>query len=537
MKIIQRLVDRMARAAAAAFLLAGAGLSLPVHAEDLRIGFKAEITSADPHVLNGQSRNLWMHVYEGLVGQDDKLRAVPQLATSWRAVDDTTWEFKLRSNVTFHNGAPLTAEDVKFSIERARDKTGPRTFRSYLRTVDSVQASDPATVLVKTKGIDPALPDNIGLIAVLPKSIGKDASEESFESGQSAIGSGPYRYVEWQRGQRVTLAAHDKYWGAREPWGKVTFQFIPKEAARASALLAGSVDLIDGASAGLADAFQRNEKVELSSTTSYMLNYLHLDRRASAPFVSGNDGQPLAQNPLNDARVRRAMALAINRDAINRFVMKGDAEPTAQFVPAGYFGHDPALKAPAADAARAKALLAEAGYPQGFRLALHCSNDRYLNDARVCEAIGQMYTQIGIKTEVKTLPFAVFQTRSLTGGANGEPEFSVGMYGVGSVTGDSLQAMLSTVASVNKAAGTGVNNRGLYQNPELDALLIKASRTMDPKAREELQRAAARLAFEDGAIIPIHFLKAAWAVRKGLELTPRSDGFTLAMLIRPRGVK
>jgi peptide/nickel transport system substrate-binding protein len=517
--------------------LAALGACAAAAADELRIGFKAEVTSADPHVLSAQNRNVWLHVYEGLVGQDDKLRPVPQLATSWRAVDDTTWEFKLRPGVVFHNGAPLTAEDVKFSIERAIDKTGPRTFRSYLRTVQGVQAPDAATVVVKTKEADPTLPDNIGLIPVVPRSIGKDAGEDSFERGKSAIGSGPYRYLEWQRGQRVVLAAWDKHWGAKEPWSKVSFHFIPKEAARASALLAGSVDLIDGASSGLAEAFHRNDKVELSATTSYMLNFLHLDRRAVAPFVSGADGQPLAKNPMNDKRVRQAMALAINREAINKFVMKGDAEPTLQFVPAGYFGHDASLKVPPADVARAKALLAEAGYPEGFRVALHCPNDRYLNDARVCEAIGQMYTQVGIKTEVKTLPFAVFQTRSVSGGANGEPEFSLAMFGVGSGTGDSLQPLLMTVGSFNRAAGTGVRNYGRYSSAEVDALLTKAARTMDQHAREEAQKAAARLAIEDGAVIPIHFLKAAWAVRKGLTLAPRSDGFTLAMLVRPRGAK
>lgn len=507
-------------------------------ASELRIGFKAEVTSADPHVLNGQNRNLWMQVYEGLVGQDDKLRPIPQLATAWRAVDDTTWEFKLRPGVTFHNGTPLTAEDVKFSIERAMEKTGPRTFRSYLKTVDSVRAADASTLLVKTKEIDPTLPDNLGLIAVLPRSVGKDASEESFESGKTAIGTGPYRYVEWLRGQRVTLAAYDKYWGQKEPWTKVSFQFIPKEAARASALLAGSVDVIDGASAGLVEAFQRNDKVELSSTTSYMLNYLHLDRfRANSPFVTGNDGQPLAKNPLSDKRVRQAMSLAINRDAINKFVMKGDAEPSLQFVPPGYFGYDAALKVPAADPARAKALLAEAGYPDGFRISLHCSNDRYLNDARVCEAIGQMLTQVGVKTEVKTLPFAVFQTRSLTGGQNGEPEFSFGMYGVGGNTGDSLQPMMLTVASFDRALNTGVNNRGRYSNKELDALITKASRTMDAAARDDLQKSATRMAIDDVAIIPIHHLKAAWALRKGLVQRPRSDGYTVATAIRERGAK
>lgn len=524
---------------ARALALVSLVISSAVFGADLRIGFKAEVTSADPHVLNGANRNIWMHVYEGLVGQDDKLRAIPRLAITWRPIDDTTWEFKLRPGVVFHNGATMTAEDVKFSIDRAKEKTGPRTFRSYLKTVDSVRVADAATVQVKTKAPDPTLPNTLGLIAIVPRSIGKEAAEDSFESGKSAIGTGPYRFVEWLHGQHVAVAAHDKYWAEREPWGKVTFQFIPKEPARASALLAGSVDLIDGAPASLAETFQRSGKVDMVSTTSYMLNYLGLDQfRSNSPYVTDNSGQTLAKNPLTDKRVRQAMALAINRDAINKFVMKGDAEPNAQMVPAGFFGYDAALKLPTTDPARAKALLAEAGYPNGFSLSLHCSNDRYLNDARVCEAIGQMLTQVGIKTDVRTLPFAVFQSRVIGGGANGEPEFSLFLMGIGAVTGDSLQPMTANVSSYDKSKGTGTNNYGRYSSKELDALIAKASLTLDPKAREDAQKAAARLLADDLGIIPIHSLKASWAIRKGLVMKqPRSDGFTTAMSIRESGGK
>lgn len=517
--------------------LAGMSCAFVAAANELRIGFKAEVTSADPHVLNGQNRNVWMHVYESLVGQDDKLRSVPQLATSWRNVGEKTWEFKLRPNVSFHNGTPLTAEDVKFSIERAMEKTGPRTFRSYLKSVASVQVADPLTVVVTTNEAAPTLPDNLGLIAIVPRSIGKDASEESFESGKSAIGTGPYRYDAWLRGQSVALAANEKYWAGVEPWSKVSFRFIPKEPARASALLAGSVDVIDGASASLAEAFQRNPGIGMVSATSYMLNYLAIDHfRPSSPYVTGNDGQPLAKNPLQDKRVRQALSLAIDRDAIGKFVMKGDAEASVQMVPAGFFGHDARLK-PQANAAKAKSLLAEAGYPEGFKIALHCSNDRYLNDAKVCEAMGQMLTQVGIKTDVRTLPFAVFQTRGSTGGANGEPEFSLSMWGIGAVTGDSLEPLIATVSSYDKGRGTGANNRGRYSNKDLDALVTKATQSLDQKARDDTQKAAAQIVTDDVGIMPIHHLKASWALRKGLSMKPRSDGFTLATSIRETGAK
>jgi peptide/nickel transport system substrate-binding protein len=183
--------------------------------------------------------------------------------------------------------------------------------------------------------------------------------------------------------------------------------------------------------------------------------------------------------------------------------------------------------------AQARKLLAEAGYPAGFRLTLHCPNDRYPNDAKVCEAAGQMLSQAGIRTEVSTLPFAVFQPRSLKGGKSGEPEFSLGLLGIGAVTGDSYEPLMTLSATHDKTKGTGANNRARYSNVEIDALLEKAGNTFNEKEREELQQQAAKLAMADVALIPIQHVTAGWALRKGLAMTPRADGFTLATAIRP----
>jgi peptide/nickel transport system substrate-binding protein len=500
-------------------------------AADLRVGLKAEINSADPHVLNPVNRNVWLHVYETLVVQDDKLRARPGLARGWRATGETTWEFLLRPDVRFHDGSTLTADDVKASIERAKGLAGPRTYRTYLKDVESVQVLDALKLQITTLGPSPNLPDNVSLIAILPKAHAQ-AGEEAFAKG-AAIGTGPYRFAEWVRGERVVLARNDKYWGAPEPWERVVFVPLPKEPARAAALLSGSVDVIDGATASMSDAFARSDRVVLASTTSYWLNYLQFDRfRTPSPYIADADGKPLAANPLHDLKVRQAIHLAINREAIARHVMKGDAVPAGQVVPDGFFGHDPALAPPAADAARAKALLTQAGYPRGFRMTLHCTNDRYLNDARVCEAIGQMLSQAGLQVDVQAMPFAVFQTRAVSGGANKEPEFSVFMLGIGAVTGDSLTPLMAVTHTHDAAKGEGANNYGRYSNPKLDDLIDRAARTISPREREELQKAAARVLAEDLGIVPIHHLNAAWALRKGLTIVPRSDGFTFATTVR-----
>ena len=515
-----------------------ATLSGMTSAADLRIGFKAEVTSADPHVLGAANRSVWMNVYDSLIGQDEKLHPVPQLALSWKAIDDKQWEFKLRPGVKFHNGEPMTASDVKFSLDRAKALTGPRTYKTYLRTIDSIRVQDPLTVIVKTKESAPTLPENVGIVAILPKGSGAEIKESDFESGKAAVGTGPFKYAGLIPSQQVTMTRNDAYWGAKPPWSKVTYQFIPKEPARAAAMLGGSVDVIDGAAGSLSDTLKKSEKVSVVSTTSYMFNHLHMDQfRTVSPYVTGNDGKPLARNPFQDKRVRQAITVAINRDAINKFVMKGDAEPATQIVPSGFFGYEPALKLQPGDTARAKALLAEAGYPSGFRVVLHCTNDRYLNDARVCEAIAQMLTQVGIKTDARTLPYANFITRATNGGAGGEPEFSLAMFGVGAILGDSLEPYTAVVHTFDKALGTGANNYGRYSNKEFDAAIRSASRTLNDKEREELQRTAARLAAEDVAVVPVHNAKAAWGLRKGLSMAPRSDGYTIASGIKDAGSK
>jgi len=505
-------------------------------ASDLKIGFNAEVTSADPHVHQAQNRNVWLHVYEPLVKQDANLRAIPGLARGWRSTDPLTWVFTLRPNVVFHDGSAFDAEDVKASIERARNVTGPRTLKSYLKDIQSITVVDPLTVQIKTAVPAPATPDALSLVAMLPKEVALAATEDSFAQGKSAVGTGPYKFSEWTRGQRVVLVRNEKYWGGVEPWNKVIFEFLLKEPSRASALLSGSVDAINGATAGIVEALGRNDKLDHASITSYMLNYLYFDMRPNVQFVTDANGKPISPNPFLNLKVRQAISLAINRDLIAKRVMKGDSVPTAQAVPEGYFGFDPALKPVAADPARAKALLAEAGIPQGFNLTIHCTNDRYLNDAKVCEAIGQMLTQVGIKTSIQTLPFSVLQPR-LINAPKPDQEVSMAMIGFGALFGDSLQSLMAVNMSRDDKRGTGANNYGRYSNPQVDGLLGKANETLSSSEREELQRKAMHIVGDETAYLPLQHIKASFAYRKGLTVTPRGDGFIFAMNVREASAK
>lgn len=512
--------------------LVGCLFSAGAGAAELKIGFKAEVTSADPHVLNGANRNIWAHVYESLVIQDQQLRPKPGLALSWQMINPKTWEFKLRPNVSFQNGAIMNAEDVKYSIERAMHLTGPRTFRTYLKDVESLNVTGPLTLQVKTKAPSPTIPDNLGLIAIIPKSLGTTITEASFANGKSSIGTGPYKFVSWANGQKIVLARNPGYWGAKEPWDNVTFNFIPREPSRAAALLSGSVDIINDVNANILNSLK---EFDMTSITSYMLNYIALDQfRDVSPFVRGTDGNPLKKNPLRDPKVRLALMTATNREGIIKHLMKGDGTAAEQLVPKEFFGFDSTLKLPAHDLAKAKELLTQAGYPGGFQMTIHCPNNRYINDAKLCEAVAQSFSQIGVATEVSTMPYSVFVGRAFGGGPNGEPEFSAFLVGYGAVTGDSLTGLMSTIHTSDKNTSAGVSNYGRYSNKQVDALIEKAAQSTDEKAREALQKQATKLALDDVAIIPLIHLNAAWAMKKGLTIKPRADGFTMAMDIRAK---
>ncbi len=524
----KRLLTALALGAAALL-----GAAAPVPAQELRIGFKAAVDGADPHQNYSPNRNVQLHVYEPLVFQDPLLRPQPGAASAWRAVDPTSWEFTLREGLRFHDGTPVTAEDVTFSIQRARAVTGIRTFVAQTRNIASVEAKDARTVLIRTHGPAPLLPNQLTVIAIVSaRAAAGGATEADFNGGRAAVGSGPYRWVRFTPGQEVVLARNPDHWRGAEPWERVTFRFIPNDSARVAALLAGDVDVIDSVPAALYGRVRESDRTRLVTATGQFTLYLYLDmHRDRALFAAGADGQPLERSPVRDPRVRQAMTLALNRAALAERAMEGSAEPAGQFAPPGFIGHDAALRPAPYDPARARALLAEAGHPNGFRLTLHCTSDRFAGDARTCQAVGQMLTAIGIRTTVETLPAAVFFRRA-TSGANGEPEFTAFMAIFASSTGVASESISTILRTPDRALGHGPLNRGRYANPQLDAALDRIDASFDEAERERLMGAAARIAIEDNAVLPILVLKASWGVRRGLSLTPYGNQYTFATGIR-----
>ncbi|HEV3007473.1 MAG TPA: ABC transporter substrate-binding protein, partial [Burkholderiales bacterium] len=346
-------------------------------AQDLRIGLASEPTAMDPHYHNLSPNNsLLSHIFQSLVGQDERQRLEPELAESWKAINDTTWEFKLRKNVRFHDGTPFTADDVIFSFERAPNVEGsPSSFGIYARGKTFSKVDD-HTVHIKTAAPYPLMPNDVSQVFIVSRKHGQGAKTPDYNSGKAAIGTGPYKFAEYTPGNRIVMQRNDQYWGEKPTWPRVVFRGIKSDPSRVAALLAGDVDLIDQVPSTDMERLKKEPKVTISQVVSNRIIYLHLDHfRDDSPFVRAKDGGPI-KSPLRDRRVRTAISKAIDRDAIVARIMGGVAVPAGELLPNAMFGANKEMVAPKADVEGAKKLLAEAGYPSGFTLVLATPNDR-----------------------------------------------------------------------------------------------------------------------------------------------------------------
>jgi peptide/nickel transport system substrate-binding protein len=304
---------------------------------------------------------------------------------------------------------------------------------------------------------------------------------------------------------------------------------ITNDAARTAALLAGDVDFIDQVPSTDLARLRTDARLSISEIIGLRLIYLALDqsRTEATPFIADNDGRPIPRNPLRDPRVRRALSLLIDRQAIAERVMEGAATPAGQFLPPGSFGAVPELAAPRADVETARRLLAEAGFPQGFRITLHGPNDRYPNDARIIQAIGGMWTRAGVRTTIEAQTWTTFIGRA------SRQEYSAMLVGWGSSSGEASNPLRNLAATWDASRGFGASNRGRYSNPAVDALIDRAMAEIDDPRREALMQEATRIVFGETGLIPLHIQINLWAMKRGLAHDARADELTRAQDIRP----
>ncbi|WP_245153548.1 ABC transporter substrate-binding protein [Allopusillimonas ginsengisoli] len=507
------------------------------YGQSLKIGLASEPTAVDPHyhqvTPNG---SLTSHIFDTLVGLDAKLNLIPLLATSWKNVDDTTWEFTLRPDVKFSNGEAFTSQDVIFTFCRMvnNEQSIAGSFESIVKKLADVQAVDAHTLRITTRAPYPLLPNDLTRASILWSGIvdhgpitfdlenkcgvkGEWPKVEAFNNGKNAIGTGPYTLKSYVKGAHIALTRNENYWGEKPEWRDVIFTPVPNAGPRLTGLLAGDFDVIESPAARDVPRIKNTPGFEYVVTPSVRVVFFQFDvERNPSPGVKAADGS----NPLQDVRVRRAISMAIDRKTIVERIMDGLATPANQFLIDGLYGtlpNPPELKY---DPQEAKRLLAEAGYPDGFELKVSSTNDRYINDGQITQAVAQYLSRVGIKASVDAMTRAIYFPK------RAKREFSFAMGGWSSEVASSFPQYWIT--SYAPELGLGTSNYGRYSNPELDKFFREAAVTMDPAKREALLHKTLTIALADLPSIPLHFESSIWAFRKGLTYEGRADQYTLA---------
>ena len=508
--------------------------AVPALAAEARIAVQTETTSIDP-MFHNVAPNIEMsrNMFDTLIAQDNRQRLLPSLALSWTPTGPTAWEIKLRPGVTFSDGTPLTADDIAFSIDRApKVPNSPSSFGMYTKAVARTEVTDPLTLRIETNGPAPLLPNDLSVISIVSRKAAQGRSSAEFDSGAAAVGTGPYRFIRWDRGNQVVMEHNPAYWGAAQPgfhaWDRLVIRAIPNGAARAAAVLSGDVDLAASIPSDDIARLKADNGISLFQADSNRLIFLQTDSsRDRSPGLTDTAGKPLDRNPFRDQRVREALSVAINREALTGRLLNGQAKPAGQLLPPGFFGTSDKLVPPPYDPARAKRLLAEAGWGGGFGLRLAASNDRYPKDSEVAQAVAQMLTRVDIATQVDAMPASMLFSRG------SKLEFSAFISGWIAASGEASSPLVALLATYDPVRGFGPSNRGRYSNPEFDRLLNQGLQTLDEASRGALLAQATEVAMRDVGLVPLYFLVNTWATRKGFRYDARSDEMTIAAGLTP----
>ncbi len=518
-----------------ALAVAGALATTAASAQTLTVGVRGGPDSMDPHYSAlGPQSDAVKHIFDPLVWTGDDLQLEPGLATSWEPIDDDTWEFKLREGVKFHDGSDFTAEDVKFSIERIPDVAGPTTTEIYVRRVADVEIVDDYTLHIHTDGPAATLPYDFVRLFIVSSEAAADYStgetaNEGFNSGKATIGTGPFTFVSWEPKGDLVLERFDDYWRGAAPWETVIRREISDDASRLAALKAGDVDVINYVSSADYLSLQNDPDVDTYIGDFVYVMNLQLDQRDETPMVTAKDGSALDENPLQKKAVREALDLAIDRDTMVEIVLEGLGTPAKQLMPEGFFGSSDKIEDKPYDPEKAKELLAEAGYPDGFAMELYCTSDRLPGDGAICEGLGQMFAQIGVDTGVNAI------TKSVYFPASARKEYSAFMNGWGTLTGEASYTLGSLAHSPDEDVKMGAFNRIEYENPKVDEFMQAGSKELDADKRRDFYEKAMELTVEDRAYIPVVVLQTVWAADPETvgDMTVRADEETLAYYIYP----
>lgn len=495
-------------------LLAGAMMSLGLmagaNAATLKMAYDADPVSLDPHEqLSGGTMQLAHMTFDPLVRWDRNLGFEPRLAEKWERIDDLTMRFHLRKGVKFHSGNDFTAKDVLFTFNRLRNSPD---FKGIFAPFAELKVIDDYTIDLVTNKPFPLVLNNVTYLFPMDSAFytGNDANGEpkdklvkhgnSFASRQLS-GTGPYVVSERQQGVRVDFTRFDNYWDTNSPGNVDEIVLTPiKEApTRVAALLSGDVDFIAPVPPTDHKRIVSNDKVDLVTMGGTRIITFQMNQERVEAF--------------KDARVRQAVAYAINQEGIVKKIMRGFATPAAQMSPEGYLGYNEALK-PRYDLKKAKQLMEEAGYADGFTITMMAPNNRYVNDEKIAQAVASMLAKINITVDLKTMPKAQYW------GEFDERAADMMMIGWHADTEDSNNFFEFLTACPDTDSGLGQYNSGNYCNPEADKMMHEANSETDPAKRAATMQKIEQMLYDDAAYIPLHWQNLAWAARKGVNVEP-----------------
>ncbi|KMO43257.1 ABC transporter substrate-binding protein [Methylobacterium tarhaniae] len=511
--------------AAATALGAIAGAAPASAANTFRFAFQGDLKSLDPYTLK-ETFTISAHgaVYESLVTRDKNLKLVPGLAESWETPEPTRYRFKLRKNVKFHDGSPFTADDVIFSAERVRAPGS--NFQTNVPADATFVKVDDHTVDMVLKNPNPIALYQFGGWYIMSKAWAEkhDATKPTPVSASAPSyaalhenGTGPFTITEHQPGVRTVFKKFDGYWGKVESnLDEAIFTTISNDATRVAALLSGEVDWVDPVP--LQDQSRVSSSANAVVVNAPELRTIFLGMDQTSDELRGSNVK--GKNPFKDVRVREAFYRAIDEDAIVKRVMRGQATPAALLIAPPLFPLAGDFKRPTYDPNKAKALLAEAGYPNGFEVPLDCPNDRYVNDEAICQAITSMLARVGVKVNLNAQPKAKYFAKIL------KPAFDTSFYMLGWTPSsmDSHNILFEIAGCRNdKSSPRGTTNLGNYCNPKVDALADKIERETDQEARNLMIKQAYEIIQNDWGYIPLHQQALAWGVSKKVKLVPRAD--------------
>ena len=506
-----------------ALFTALAAASLVAQAQTIRIANQGDSLSMDPHSLNESLQlSVTGNVYEPLVGRNKDLSLAPALATSWKQTSPTVWRFELRKGVQFHDGTPFTADDVVFSFGRTQVEGSD--MKSYTNDFKEVRKIDDHTVEIETKTPFPILPDVISLVYMMSKkwcetnqALGPVDRRKGIENAASfrANGTGPFRLRERQPNVRSVFTRNGSYWGKIEGnVSEVVFTPIGNDATRVAALLSGEVDVMEPV------PVQDIERVNGSANTRAITGpelrtiFLGMDQKRDELLYSNVKGK----NPFKDKRVRQAFYQAIDIEGIKKTVMRGASNPSALLVGPGINGFQPDAKRLPYDVEAAKKLMAEAGYPNGFEVAMNCPNDRYVNDGRICQTVAANLSRINVKINLQAETKGTYFPKVL------RRDTSFYMLGWTPATYDSHNALNALMRCVDDK-GSGQFNLGAYCNPKVDELTLKIQAETDKVKRNAMIKEVFDLHAADVGHIPLHQQALAWGVGKNVKLVQLADNF------------